>query len=437
MRKVGLVLALLVAGAGIATAQFSVLPLDYNILGGGARAHGMGGAFIGLADDATATSWNPAGIAQLDKMEASAVGSFALKKYTFEIDINDPTIPLIANESFTSNSNHIAPNFFSFAVPVKIMNGQNNLVFAIAYQRLIDFGYDYEEDSTTYNWTYTVRGGIDAISPAVALQLTPKIMIGAAGNIIVNGLTHNSVTTSKTSSYTYDYERKYESSGFNINAGTLIQVSKNLNIGATVRLPFTITDEYSTHTEETSYADFDTTYPDQKTTYPLMIGVGLAFKPTEKLTIAADYERRNYSTSEFTWQYYNSYGQIVDTTENKGWRDINQFRVGIEYVFVGSNAVFPIRLGFRTAPLVTQSDVENTIDASTFNITNSDSAGITGMVFTGGFGMKFGNIWLDLAYEYGKSDVYRWVGNYSDNSVYKYSIAENNSNIIASCIVHF
>ena len=32
-----------------------------NIIGSGARALGMGGAFIAVADDATAASWNPGG----------------------------------------------------------------------------------------------------------------------------------------------------------------------------------------------------------------------------------------------------------------------------------------------------------------------------------------------------------------------------------------
>ncbi|MCU0645955.1 MAG: hypothetical protein MUC94_17060, partial [bacterium] len=46
--------------------------LDFNFIGAGARARGMGGAFIGGADDATAASWNPAGLVFLEKMEASA-----------------------------------------------------------------------------------------------------------------------------------------------------------------------------------------------------------------------------------------------------------------------------------------------------------------------------------------------------------------------------
>jgi hypothetical protein len=36
----------------------------------GARAEGMGGAFVGLADDASAMYWNPAGIARLSQSEA-------------------------------------------------------------------------------------------------------------------------------------------------------------------------------------------------------------------------------------------------------------------------------------------------------------------------------------------------------------------------------
>ena len=48
---------------------------SFNPVGSGARALGMGGAFIAVADDATAASWNPGGLIQLEKPEISAVGS--------------------------------------------------------------------------------------------------------------------------------------------------------------------------------------------------------------------------------------------------------------------------------------------------------------------------------------------------------------------------
>lgn len=56
--------ALQAAGVGTTGAQFLRV-------GVGARAVGLGGAFSALADDVTAIHWNPAGLGQLEKNEAS------------------------------------------------------------------------------------------------------------------------------------------------------------------------------------------------------------------------------------------------------------------------------------------------------------------------------------------------------------------------------
>src|SRR5207344_3431549 len=47
-------------------------------LGSGARAFGMGGAFLARADDATAASWNPAGLSYLRVPEVSLAGNRTL-----------------------------------------------------------------------------------------------------------------------------------------------------------------------------------------------------------------------------------------------------------------------------------------------------------------------------------------------------------------------
>jgi len=52
------------------------IPFSYNPVGSGARALGMGGAFIAIADDATAASWNPGGLIQLETPEISIVGTY-------------------------------------------------------------------------------------------------------------------------------------------------------------------------------------------------------------------------------------------------------------------------------------------------------------------------------------------------------------------------
>lgn len=48
-------------------------------LGAGARAAGLGNAFVALADDSTAIYWNPAGLTQLQTKEASLMSAFGGK----------------------------------------------------------------------------------------------------------------------------------------------------------------------------------------------------------------------------------------------------------------------------------------------------------------------------------------------------------------------
>ena len=48
-------------------------PGSFLTWGQGARALGMGGAFVGMADDASALWWNPAGLTQLNKMELTTL----------------------------------------------------------------------------------------------------------------------------------------------------------------------------------------------------------------------------------------------------------------------------------------------------------------------------------------------------------------------------
>ena len=48
----------------------------------------MGGAFIAVADDATAASWNPGGLMQLDKPEGSIVGAGFIRDEDLDFGTN-------------------------------------------------------------------------------------------------------------------------------------------------------------------------------------------------------------------------------------------------------------------------------------------------------------------------------------------------------------
>ena len=65
----GLLLALL-AGSSAPALAVDKFAAEFLKIGVGARPMGMGGSFVSLADDATATYWNPAGLIQLEYKEA-------------------------------------------------------------------------------------------------------------------------------------------------------------------------------------------------------------------------------------------------------------------------------------------------------------------------------------------------------------------------------
>lgn len=411
--------------------------LDLNISGAGARAKGMGGAFIGIADDATAVGWNPAGLAQLDRPEASAVGVFNATKFTSEWTATGGGVSLSGSEE--NSVHHIAPNFFSLVLPIKMSS--RNLSFAVAYQRLVDFGEIATDTGTAASGHYEQEnkytGGIDAISPAVAIQIVPQLSIGVAGNIIVNGAKYTEDRTYDNSAYYYNYEENMDFSGFNINAGILANLSPKFSLGAAMRLPYTLSrtgdwKESHNYVSGSGSSSEKLLDPEREWTMPLMIGAGIGFRPSENLTLAFDFEHRGYGSTEFTYYWKDASGAIHDTTMDAGWMSINQFRVGMEYVIVGQSAVFPIRLGFKTNPLIEPE--EKWTETSTG--WTCDSTVTTGMAFTGGFGIKLGKLWFDLAYEMGMT-----TQNYSENYLSGLAIEAKNKElshtILASCIFHF
>lgn len=71
-------LALLLAIGALPGVEFTFGSLGGSPIpiGAGARALGMGGAFSAIADDATAATWNPAGVAQLERPELSLSGGY-------------------------------------------------------------------------------------------------------------------------------------------------------------------------------------------------------------------------------------------------------------------------------------------------------------------------------------------------------------------------
>jgi long-chain fatty acid transport protein len=118
MRK--LLPALLVALALPAAAQNvdieALSGLQFNFGNPGARSLGMGGAFLGLADDASAAEANPAGLTILRKAE---FGIEARNYAEQQILTTSGTFPEVERTGFTHHSDRVVVSFASAVIPIK------------------------------------------------------------------------------------------------------------------------------------------------------------------------------------------------------------------------------------------------------------------------------------------------------------------------------
>lgn len=357
----------------------SAQSVNFNLTGAGARAAGMGGAFIGVADDATAVVWNPAGLTQLYKPEASVVTRF----------INDRNKWEYPTEDYTESQQHFVLNFVSGASPLTI--AKRRIVLAAAYQKQIDlYGF-----SSSDNYEYEGKGGVNSLTFGAASEIMPFLSVGLAANIWFGTFKSNEIVDDPPYYFEDQYEESY--SGFNLNLGVMMNLN-NLNnplplrIGFNFKTPFDLEGEYEGTEIETGYYDWE--YEGDFTfKMPVMLGIGLSYRLGEYLTLAADYETQNYKTNE-SFDF-----------------NLNKVRFGGEYLLVSDFIILPIRVGWQTYPTLYE-----------------DNAGqVVGMGWSIGSGLIFERFSLDFTFlQQGYNAEYD-----------SYDFGSLKSTISASCIFYF
>jgi len=382
-----------------------VLSQDFNLTGAGARAEGFGGAFIGLADDATAVVWNPAGLTQLERAEASVVTRFVSEKSAFKYNL-DPTL------NSDDKQSHFSLNFGSFALPLFL--GNMKVILAAAYQRQLDFYYSKTERYEYTSGPSTVkvlnrnedRGGVNTITPAVAVRLTPFLSAGMSVNIWTGNLDSRSrfeVIDFRRNIYRGDFDY----SGLNFVIGGLLDFEgmKNgfpLKFGVTMRTPFTLEGKGPYDVDEEmavllplpGTATFDMT---QQIDMPFMLGFGTSYRIGENFTVAADYELRNYSNKKIKTEATERSSGGSGTSENdisESKSDFNEFRIGAEYLIVLESSVIPLRLGYKTVP-TPYANYTYDINDNEYEPTNTQ---VKGSAISFGSGYISDAFALDIAY---------------------------------------
>ncbi|MBV6519864.1 MAG: hypothetical protein HCAMLNBO_02783 [Candidatus Brocadia fulgida] len=394
--------------------QISAVPLP---VGSGARALGMGGAFIAVADDATATSWNPGGLTQLERPELSVVGSFLSTQQDF-----DPPNSIELSKGFTLDNESVSRgdmNYVSVAYPFNIVG--KNFVAALNYHQIYDFhldtAYNFESDIQAPPLTkihqdvavdFESNGGIGALTPAIAMQVLPKLSIGVAINIYTDEYfgdfawkeKNRKVTFTKIMTPFFDLTRIDTSNlditfknfqAVNVTAGMLWDVweeeEKRLTFGVVYHSPYTADVDRITEEQATSDGSMIPIDPPHKRThleidYPMSFGAGLGFRYNDELCFSMDVTWTDWS--EFQQEDENGVKTrpIAGVPNDRDIDDIYAVRLGTEYLIFRQKMIIPVRGGLFYEPRPSLDDP-------------TDVYGVSG-----GSGITFKRFSIDGAYQF-------------------------------------
>jgi len=296
------VFVLLVLGFGVpAWAQtdeehFQTFP--FNFSNPGARPSAMGGAFIGLAQDASAAASNPAGLTFLTKKQV----------YVEYKNMYTPVVRLSAFDSmltgfgtFTSTNRVSIPGFINLAVPLK--NGRATVAFSM--QRFLKYSTTfalaarrsfssseavYPNVSTVLDYSGTSYLG------SVGYKVNDKLRVGFSGSLnYMSAFQTSARTSTKTSLGTITVPNTSMNGSdiaFGLNAGVLYELHPMLTVGFSyTKAPSFTQTEFVNDTNLT----FSGTAVPVKFNIPDRYGVGIAFKPLSRFTVVFDAVRVNYS----------------------------------------------------------------------------------------------------------------------------------------------
>jgi long-subunit fatty acid transport protein len=248
-------------------AEDAVTLLD-NQYGFGAKSIAMGTAFTAVADDYSATYWNPAGLAQIKKMEFYA----GLSHLSYDNDATYNGNLLNSSENFTKLS--------SIGLVFPIPTYQGSLVFSLGYQRVKDFdntlqfsGFNrninefmyFDIDNADYYFDRDVQqeelvqqdGNLNNWSFAGAMDISPNVSVGATLNFWTGNSTYlfdyyqsdiNGVYPVLTDpnrnidfqSYTLSQKILSDYSAFQMKLGALLRPSEYFKVGLNISLPHTM-----------------------------------------------------------------------------------------------------------------------------------------------------------------------------------------------------
>ena len=254
-------------------------PTLYNSYDGaviGARAIGMGEAFVAVADNPDAVYWNPAGLAKVQK-NSLAVG-FNIQTAARKEDLNEVLSkdPLKGGKLL----------YLSFA------GSQGGL----SWRPLSNFKRSvYTENLTTNTQSWETKEiRVNAFLLSLAVPYTDKMDVGFNINYLSGNLGVSS--KSKTGGVWNEPSANVSSGyGFGVDMGLMYKLTPFMNLGVMMQ-------------NLAAYIYWDDYARDK---LPFNLRVGTAFKMTNLLTFAYDFEKRFYPKADGMEVYHLGLEQLL------------------------------------------------------------------------------------------------------------------------------
>ncbi len=402
------------------------IPSSPNPVGSGARTLGMAGAFIAVADDATAASSNPGGLIQLEYPEASVVvdyvhgsGGNTLERSGWESDPVD----------------EVSLNYLSVAYPFERLG--RNMIVSLNYQHLYNFNGNWKFESNPIEGRLRTEfeqdGALYALGLAYCVQITPDFSAGMTINywgdfLYKNGWEKNNTTRSeltivtKTGALEIDKKNTFSFEGWNANLGFLWRISERWTLGGVFKSPFTADIDCTTKYRRTwiSSAGVDE-YMDEvdyreELDMPMSYGVGIAYRHSDNLTISADIHRTHWE--DFIYRLQDGRETSPVTTRSLDESDIDPtiwLRLGAEYLHIRDTLCIPFRAGVFYDPAPGDGSPDDYFG------------------FSLGTGLAYKRWIFDIAYQY------RFGNDVGASTLSKYNFSRDvrEHTVYTSLIVHF
>jgi len=358
----------------------------------GVRAMGMGGAFVGLADDNTALYWNPAGLINLEGTSVSLFAADVIPSGTYQYDAAHI-------DAKTKTNHYISPNLMAYwqcmlSSKLKISLG----AYVPAGLGTEWNGTDLAAFSggTGYNWMSKI--GVFNISPAVSFKVTDNFSLGVALNVYYGMFDMDRPATVRDQTGTpvgfAQYSESSSGFGYGVTLGALMKVSDMINLGLSFRTKTNVTMSGEAENPSMAGAGLPTKSDfDRDVAWPMWVAGGIALKPMKAWTVTFDLQWSQWSESEKTFKtkYKDAHwaagaAAFASDTFKLYWEDALQIRFGTEYHI---NDAFTLRGGYYYDPAPAPDKTYNVLFPS-----------ITYNAFTAGATYQMGAVGIDAAFEY-------------------------------------